>query len=139
MNRLFSYLRDRYALLSKIVLFALSVFVLVLILPREGKFKFEFSKGKPWMHQNLIAPFDFAILKTKEELEAEKSQLIKNLSPYFIEDTLGIIKQRDILINNFEREWKVIYKDLPDQYREKTEESECLCCFVRFHYEARNY
>jgi len=110
MNRILSALRDRYAMLSKIILFVLSIIILVVILPKEGKFKFEFSKGKPWMHPNLIAPFDFAILKTQQELEAERQQLIKDLIPYFKVDTGVAVRQRDILINNFERSWKENYK-----------------------------
>jgi cyclic-di-AMP phosphodiesterase PgpH len=110
MNRILSALRDRYAMLSKIILFVLSIIILVVILPKEGKFKFEFSKGKPWMHPNLIAPFDFAILKTQQELEAERQQLLKDLIPYFKVDTGVAVRQRDILINNFERSWKENYK-----------------------------
>lgn len=105
MNKFLSYLRDRYAMLSKIILFVFSILILVFALPKEGKFKFEFSKGKPWMHGNLIAPFDFAILKTSDEIKAEKELLLEKLVPYFIHDTLALIRQRDILINNFEREW----------------------------------
>ncbi len=111
MNRFLSYLRDRYAMLSKIILFGLSIVILVLILPKEGKFKYEFRKGKPWMHQNLIAPFDFAILKTADELDSEKQQLLKDIVPYFKVDTSAAIKQREILVNNFERAWNESYKN----------------------------
>ena len=111
MNRFLSYLRDRYAMLSKIILFVLSIVILVLILPKEGKFKYEFRKGKPWMHQNLIAPFDFAILKTADELNAEKQQLLKDIVPYFKDDTAAAIKQREILVTNFERTWNEKYKN----------------------------
>jgi cyclic-di-AMP phosphodiesterase PgpH len=111
MNKFLSYLRDRYAMLSKIILFVVSILILVFALPKEGKFKFEFSKGKPWMHGNLIAPFDFAILKTSDEIEAEKNQLLEKLVPYFINDTNALTRQRDVLINNFERAWTKAYKD----------------------------
>jgi hypothetical protein len=97
-------------MLSKILLFVLSILILVLIVPREGKFKYEFSKGKPWMHQNLIAPFDFAILKTTDELEMEKIEVLKNLIPYFRYDTGVIVRQRDALMNNYERKWNEVYK-----------------------------
>jgi putative nucleotidyltransferase with HDIG domain len=86
--------------------------VLVLILPKEGKFKYEYSKGKPWMHQNLIAPFDFAILKSAEELEAEKQQYLKDLVPYYRFDTIVSAKQRDVLIENFEQAWTLRYQNV---------------------------
>lgn len=113
MNRFLSYLRDRYAMLSKIILFGLSILILVLILPKEGKFKYEFSKGKPWMHQNLIAPFDFAILKPAEELEEEKQQVLKNVKPYFINDADLVDRQVAILTENFNQAWKKKYPDNP--------------------------
>lgn len=100
-------------MLSKIILFGLSIVILVLILPKEGKFKYEFRKGKPWMHQNLIAPFDFAILKTADELDSEKQHLLKDIVPYFKVDTAATIKQREILVNNFERAWNESYKNTP--------------------------
>jgi putative nucleotidyltransferase with HDIG domain len=130
MNRFLSYLRDRYAMLSKIILFGLSIVILVLILPKEGKFKYEFRKGKPWMHQNLIAPFDFAILKTADELDSEKQQLLKDIVPYFKVDTAAAIKQREILVNNFERAWNESYKNTPGTSDRKLKNLQvCLSVF----------
>ena len=41
--------------------------LIVFIFPKDGKFKYEFQKGKPWQHVDLIAPFDFPIYKSAEE------------------------------------------------------------------------
>lgn len=62
--------------------------VIVYVFPKQGKFKYEFQnlKGKPWYHEDLIAPFDFAIKKTQEELAKEKSEVIKNAKPYLKAD-----------------------------------------------------
>lgn len=57
--------------------------VIYFLFPKQGTFKYEFQKGKPWGHQTLIAPFDFPVLKPKEELQAEKDSLLKNFVPYF--------------------------------------------------------
>jgi len=117
-------------MLSKIILFGLSIVILVLILPKEGKFKYEFRKGKPWMHQNLIAPFDFAILKTADELDSEKQQLLKDIVPYFKVDTSAAIKQREILVNNFERAWNESYKNTPGTSDRKLKNLQvCLSVF----------
>ncbi len=67
--------------------FVLSAVLLYLILPGEPKFKYEYQKGLPWRHDNLVAPFDFAILKTASELEAEKAEVLKTVVPYFTHDT----------------------------------------------------
>ena len=87
-------LKEKLLSYSRIILrtfaFALAAVILYLILPSEPKFKFEYQKGAPWKHDNLVAPFDFAILKTQNEIDAERKELLKNYSPYFVEDTLQL-------------------------------------------------
>jgi cyclic-di-AMP phosphodiesterase PgpH len=69
------------------VLFFLVIFCLIYLLyPKQAKFKYEFQKGSPWKHEDLIAPFDFPILKEKEVYDAEKDSLLKQFVPYFIKD-----------------------------------------------------
>ncbi len=68
-------------------MFLLTAVALYFILPGEPKFKYEYQKGFPWKHENLVAPFDFTILKTAKELEDEKQQALEKVIPYFIVDT----------------------------------------------------
>ena len=74
---------NHYANIYKLFLFVASIFLLVSLFPREGTFKYEFRKGKYWMHDDLIAPFDFAITKSEEEITAEKAALLADVKPYF--------------------------------------------------------
>ena len=104
-----SYLRNHYAGISKFLLFILSIVVLLFMLPREGKFQYEFRKGKPWMHDNLIAPFDFAILKPADELESEKQQILKDVKPFFIRDTTVAQHQKALLEQTFQQLWEKKY------------------------------
>jgi putative nucleotidyltransferase with HDIG domain len=79
---------NNYALiLYWILVFGATTFLLYLILPGEPKFKYEYQKGFPWPHENLVAPFDFAILKSDTEIQTEKTELIKSVVPYFNYDT----------------------------------------------------
>ena len=55
-------------------------------MPKEAKFKFEFQQGKPWLHENLYAPYDFAIIKSEEELNKEIQAIQNNSSLYFVLD-----------------------------------------------------
>jgi len=55
----------------------------VAIIPKKGTFKYDFEKDRPWKHETLIAPFKFTIKKSEEELEIERSALLKNFVPYF--------------------------------------------------------
>ena len=85
MKKFISFIRHSYPEIYKGILFCIAVAAIVCIFPKQGKFKYEFQnlKGKPWLHEDLIAPFDFAIKKSTEELQKEKSEIISNSKPYF--------------------------------------------------------
>ena len=74
------------SLAYKYFLYVVSVALIVFFFPKGGKFKYEFQKGKPWQYENLYAPIDFSIKKTKEEIEQEQSSLRSNKSEYFTYD-----------------------------------------------------
>jgi len=63
-------------------LIAAAVF-LFLLLPRSGKFSYDYHKGSPWMYETLVAQFDFPILKTEEQIAAEKESLSSETIPYY--------------------------------------------------------
>ncbi len=77
MKSLLLYLQNHQTRIGSLVLFTLSIAFVVYLTPREVKFKYEFQKGKPWLYENLVAPFDFPVIKTPEEIEAEKERLDK--------------------------------------------------------------
>ncbi len=66
-----------------ILLYIVSIVIICFLLPREGKFPYEFQKGKIWGHENLYAPFDVPILKSQQELDAEKDSLLKSFVVYY--------------------------------------------------------
>jgi len=67
--------RHRHEFILKGLLFLIAATFIILLLPKEGKFKYEFQKNKPWGHEGLFAPFDFAINKTPQEIELEKQKI----------------------------------------------------------------
>jgi putative nucleotidyltransferase with HDIG domain len=69
--------------LYHLILFIASILIVVAISPREGKFRYEFQKGKPWLSSSLIAPWDFAIQKPDYQVSRERDSILKNFSPYF--------------------------------------------------------
>lgn len=69
--------------LHHLILFIASVVIVVAISPREGKFRHEFEKGKPWLSASLIAPWDFAVLKPDDEIARERDSILKDFTPYF--------------------------------------------------------
>ena len=83
MERFVNFLYKNQALFYKVFLFLLTTFLVVYLFPKGGKFKYEIPRGKPWQYDNLYAPFDFAILKTPQEIEAEKQQINESHIPYY--------------------------------------------------------
>lgn len=57
--------------------------IFVLLMPRSGKFNYDYKKGMPWMYETLVAQFDFPVLKTSEQLQIEKEQASANVIPYY--------------------------------------------------------
>jgi putative nucleotidyltransferase with HDIG domain len=68
----------------KILVFMIAIALIVWQIPREGKFQFDFQKGKPWQKESLFAPFDFAIYKPEKLLKQEQEELLKTVYPYFV-------------------------------------------------------
>ena len=57
--------------------------VFLMILPRSAKLNYDYRKGAPWKHETLIAPFDFPILKTEDQLVEERMQAEQYAVPYY--------------------------------------------------------
>jgi putative nucleotidyltransferase with HDIG domain len=74
------------AIIYKVILFLITASAIVYLFPKGGQFKYDFSKGKPWQYNNLIAPFDFAIEKTPEEIEEEVKRIDVEAKQYFLYD-----------------------------------------------------
>jgi len=64
------------------IIFFSSFIVIFLSFQKDRKFGFDFQKGKPWQHENLIAPFDFPIHKLENEIQKEIDS-IENNQKYF--------------------------------------------------------
>ena len=82
------------------MVFIAGIGLIFLVFPGESRFKYEFQKGSPWRHETLIAPFNFAILKTDAEVKAETDSIRNTYIPYFALDTLvGANKIKEFSIN----------------------------------------
>ncbi len=76
-------LYKNHSLIYKVLLFIFSTFLIVYLFPKSGRFKYNFEKGKLWQSENLYAPFNFAIQKTKKELDLEREAIKANADQYF--------------------------------------------------------
>ncbi|MDO1511684.1 HDIG domain-containing protein [Maribacter confluentis] len=76
-------LYKKQSLIFKYILYIVAIAFIVFFLPKGGKFKYEFQKGKPWQYDNLYAPFDFSIQKTDAEIAEETQAIERNQLPYY--------------------------------------------------------
>ncbi len=90
MKDIINLFHKNHSLIYKVFLFVLTTFVIVYLFPKSGTFRYSFEKGKPWQSENLYAPFDFAIKKTTEEIDAEKQQ-VKLQSPIFFDVDIAVV------------------------------------------------
>ena len=114
-NNFVNKIRDKHELIFKVLLFLIAITLVVLLFPKEAKFKYEFQKNKPWVHQDLLAPFDFAINKTADELSLERHQVSSQNLYYFNLDETVLEKTRSnfkLWINeNWKDSLKIALKD----------------------------
>ncbi|WP_375557973.1 HD family phosphohydrolase [Albibacterium profundi] len=59
------------------------VAIIAIFLPKHPRFRFEFEKGKVWLNEDLVSPYNFAILKTAEELAADRDQILQSINPIY--------------------------------------------------------
>jgi uncharacterized domain HDIG len=65
------------------IYFIVATLIILFLFPREGKFRYSFTEGRPWPYGLLTAPFDFPIYKTDAEIKQEEDSINRNFVPYF--------------------------------------------------------
>ena len=65
------------------IYFIVVTLLIIILFPREGKFRYSFTEGRPWQYGLLTAPFDFPINKSAEDIKKEQDTIISRINPYF--------------------------------------------------------
>lgn len=97
-------------MILKVGIFIAAAVLIVLMLPREGTYKYEYQRGKPWVYGDLIAPVNFPIYKSDEMIQADRKIVMDNRKLYFVNDTLVIPKGRSEIEKSFGQLWPAINK-----------------------------
>jgi len=66
-----------------VLVYIAAFFVVIFSLPRNQKFGYEYTEGKPWRHSSLFAPFSFPIYKSESTLKAQKDSINLAFKPFF--------------------------------------------------------
>ena len=109
MKEFFNKLYRNHSIIYKAILCVVSVLLIVYFFPKGGKFPYEFQKGKPWQYETLVAPFNFAIEKTEEQIQQEVAQLKANTIPYF-ERSVGVT---ELVLAKVKNNAKVLLDTIP--------------------------
>jgi len=111
MKDIFSFIKSKYKSIFNGLLFLVAIVAIVSMLPREGKFKYEFQKGKPWMHETLIAPYDFPVYKSQKQIKEERDSVLENFAPYFRHDTSVLDQQTRKFTREYNRQLRETFED----------------------------
>ncbi len=101
-----NFIKKYREIILNIIIFLASYFVIINFLPQERRFRYEFQKGKPWQHEDLIASFDFPVYKLPEEIQRERDSIENSVKPYFVYNENVETQVISSLINEYEIQWK---------------------------------
>jgi putative nucleotidyltransferase with HDIG domain len=96
-----------YAGIQRAGAFVVTLLMILIFLPKDALFKFEYQLNQPWKHDKLLAPFDFGIKKSENELSTEQANLRSSQPLVFAFD-------RDItndIISKSERQYSAALPD----------------------------
>ncbi|MFD1770642.1 HD family phosphohydrolase [Sphingobacterium suaedae] len=109
-----NYVRGKNQNNSFLIKFAMVIMAIVLIcifLPKQPRFRYEFQKGKAWNHDNLVSPYNFAILKTQEELNRDREQILKTVQPIYKLNSSASKEQIDQFNTDIAEKWQISNMD----------------------------
>lgn len=96
----------KYARNIKYLMMLASVVVIVWALPKQAKFRYEYEKGRIWSQKDLLSPYNFAILKTSQELSSDEEAALRSITPIYQMDPEMAGQQLDGYRNDFEIKWR---------------------------------
>lgn len=71
---------------------ALCIVLVIYFMPRNNVFNYTYSESAPWNYGQIIAPFNFPIYKSDEQLKREKDSIADNFEMYFSKDSAIAVK-----------------------------------------------
>jgi len=95
----------KYSRNVKFLMMLASICVIVFTLPKQAKFSYDIEKGRIWNQKELISPYNFAILKTSQEIDNDIKTARASVTPiYQLDDNIGD-RERDGFKGDLEIKW----------------------------------
>jgi len=95
----------KYSRNIKYFMMLLSICLIVISLPKQAKFRYEYEKGRIWNQKDLISPYNFAILKNSQELAADQEAALRSVTPVYQLQPDVSEQQLNGFRNDFEIKW----------------------------------
>src|ERR1700744_3995232 len=73
----------KYSRNVKFLMMLASICVIVFTLPKQAKFSYDIEKGRVWNQKDLISPYNFAILKTQQEIDNDRRTALASVTPIY--------------------------------------------------------
>ena len=96
----------KYALNVKFFMVIVCVSVIVYALPKQAKFGYEYEKGRIWNQKDLVSPYNFAILKTNAEIEADQRAALATVTPIYQRNNEMAVDLLEGFKNDLEIKWR---------------------------------
>ena len=140
MNRLLHLFRKNVRTILVLFYIAVSSLIVAYLLPREGKFMYEYQKGGFWKHEDLTAPFSFPVFKSALELKQERDSAIQGFRPIFVyNDGISALRIQD-LQQDFTARWlEYSVRELKIPSGELYRTDKRYAVYRRLEYEYRQY
>lgn len=87
---------------------------ILLALPHDAdKFNYDYAPGLPWRYDQLIAPYEFPVLKSDEVIAQEKDSVLRHFAPFF-NSAISVGTQQ---VSNFRADYaKGEFEGVPHSY-----------------------
>src|SRR4051812_23785292 len=95
----------KYARNVKFLMMVVSVCLIVFTLPKQAKFSYDIEKGRIWNQKDLISPYNFAILKTQQEIESDQKTALASITPVYQRDNVMVMHQLEGFKSDLEIKW----------------------------------
>ena len=95
----------KYSRNLKFLMTLASIAVIVFTLPKQAKFSYDIEKGRIWNQKDLVSPYNFAILKTQDEIESDEKTALASVTPIYQLDADEGEHQLEGFKNDFEIKW----------------------------------
>ena len=95
----------KYARNLKFLMLAVSVVIIVICLPKQAKFSYDVEKGRIWNQKDLVSPYNFAILKTQNEIENDQKTALASVTPIYQLNPATEEKELEGFKNDLDVQW----------------------------------